>query len=87
LDPVDAEDGHGGDFVGDHVKNNARLTERGGVAARVLVRVTDGVGVVSQVFDSGVERGPRRVGQLAQLFIGVRDVANLEAYRKLSLKK
>jgi hypothetical protein len=39
LDPVNADDGYRGDLVGDGVENNARLTARGGVAARVIVKV------------------------------------------------
>lgn len=50
FDPVDAEDGHCGDFIRNHVEDDAPLAECGGVATRALVRVTDGVGVVFQVF-------------------------------------
>ena len=65
IDPVDAENGHCGDFIRDHVEDNAALAECGGVATRALVRVTDGLGVVFQVFDSGVKGGAQEAGQLA----------------------
>jgi hypothetical protein len=65
IDPVDAEDGHCGDFIGSHVEDNAALAECGGVATRALVRVTNGVGVVFQVLDPGIKGGAQGAGQLA----------------------
>ena len=65
IDPVDAEDGHRSDCVRNHVENNARLAESGGVATRALVQVANSVWVVFQVFDSGVKRRAQGVGQLA----------------------